>query len=132
MQHYVYQRSEKVEMIFSRRRFLQKNERMNSTLLLWNLRSTCFCFLKIEDTKKTFQNYLTFSGPILNFCSIKNARLMCNDFWCLITSVHKTRLKIGLEFQWPLKVSDIIMWHSRFEIRLKFWIFDDIKMPFKH
>ena len=49
-------------MIFSSRRSLQKNERTNSTLLLWNLRLTCFSsFLEeIGDTKMTFQNYLTF------------------------------------------------------------------------
>ena len=38
--------------------FPPNNERTNSTLLLWNLRLTCFCsFLEeIEDTKKTFWN----------------------------------------------------------------------------
>jgi hypothetical protein len=42
--------------------FPPKNKRTNFTLLLWNLRSTCFrSFLEeIEDTKKTFRNYLTF------------------------------------------------------------------------
>ena len=43
--------------------FLPKNELTISTLLLWNLRSTCFrsFFLEeIEGTKKTFWNKLTF------------------------------------------------------------------------
>ena len=38
--------------------FLPKNERMNSTKLLWYHRLTCFHFFleEIEDTKKTFRN----------------------------------------------------------------------------
>ena len=45
---------------------LQCSQKMEkkSTLQLWNLKLNCFCsfFGRIEDTKKTFRNILTFSS----------------------------------------------------------------------
>ena len=56
-----HKRSEKVEMIFSSRRFLQKT---NERILLYYENSGWLVFVRfleeIEDTKKTFRNYLTF------------------------------------------------------------------------
>ena len=47
---------------------LPNNERQNSTLLLWYVKSNCFCsfFGTIEDTEKTFRIQLTFSSQTRN------------------------------------------------------------------
>jgi hypothetical protein len=77
-------------MIFSSRRFLQKtNEQILLYYLMWNLRLTCFRMFfdssnygfleEIEDTKKTFQNYLTFSLYISS--SVRNYQIISMKFF---------------------------------------------------
>ena len=66
---------------------LPNNQWKNSTLLLWYLKSNCVCsfFGRIEDTKKTLWNYLTFSRipfwfrnnsvtSVLKFCDFESIR----------------------------------------------------------
>ena len=78
--------------------FPPKNKQTNSTLLLWNLRSTSFCsFLEeIEDTNKSFRNYLTFSD--YQFCLIKENYnflfIQSDTLWkyCLLYLKEKLRV----------------------------------------
>ena len=59
-------------MIFSSRRFLQKTNKRILLYYLWNVKPQVDLFFvrfleEIEDTKKTFRNYLTFRIWLLRF-----------------------------------------------------------------
>ena len=97
-------------MSFSSRCFFQK--RTNSTLLLWNLRSTYFCsFLEeIENAKITFWNQLTFKQST----GSKVQRACLSYVWCHLKS-RSVCVKQTLNTRCWL-VNALVTWHISYKI----------------
>ena len=98
-----FQRSVNFEISFLFLQFSQKTKKKNSTLLPWYLKSNCFClfFGRIEDTRKTIRNQLTFTkrwkkvSTIINW--IKTIR------FCFLVREYGLHVKIWANSNWLAK-----------------------------